>query len=167
MTELRPYQSAAVEWITPRQRGMVVAPAGSGKTIIAAHAAARVLRPGQRALWVANTREQVDQAVRAIQSTEGADGVGSYELVVAGAARRHQYAFEEEFQTINEILVSAFGGSSSAKDRARALRDARAKAKAGGTPPPKSVDSPQADASASASSSAGADDEAPQTKESP
>lgn len=72
---LRPYQVAAVDWITPRQRGMVVAPAGSGKTIIAAHAAARVLRPGQRALWVANTREQVDQAVRAIQSTEGAEGV--------------------------------------------------------------------------------------------
>ena len=75
MTTLRTYQEAAVDWLRFKRRGMVVAPAGSGKTVIAAHAAARVLQPYQRALWVANTREQVEQAVRAIQSTVGAGGV--------------------------------------------------------------------------------------------
>ena len=75
MTTLRQYQSSAVDWISQRNRGMVVAPAGSGKTIIAASAAARILRAGQTALWVANTKEQVDQATRAIQSTEGAADV--------------------------------------------------------------------------------------------
>ena len=55
------------------------------------------------------------------------DGVasGSYELVVAGAARRHQYAFDEEFVSLKEVLVAAFGTGDTAKDRARALRDAR------------------------------------------
>ena len=75
MADLRPYQAAAVDWLGPRKRGMVVAPAGSGKTIVAAAAAARVLTRGQKALWVANTREQVDQAVKAISSTPGAAGV--------------------------------------------------------------------------------------------
>jgi cytochrome c biogenesis protein len=55
---------------------------------------------------------------------------GGYELVVAGAARRHQYAFEEEFAAIKDVLVTAFGEAESAKDRARALRDARKKAAA-------------------------------------
>lgn len=72
---LRPYQAKAVDWIVSRNRGMVVAPAGSGKTIIASHAAARALTSGQRGLWVANTREQVDQAIAAISSTPGPEGV--------------------------------------------------------------------------------------------
>ncbi len=88
-----------------------------------------------------------------------------FELVVAGAARRHQYAFDEEFQTINEILVSAFGDGTSTKDRAKALREARARAK--GTGAAKSVESKQGDASASPASSASAADDASDTKESP
>ncbi|HEY1098602.1 MAG TPA: hypothetical protein VGF99_06725, partial [Myxococcota bacterium] len=54
---------------------------------------------------------------------------GRYELIVAGAARRHQYAFDEEFTGIKDVLVAAFGAGDTAKDRARALRDARAKQK--------------------------------------
>lgn len=54
---------------------------------------------------------------------------GSYEFVVAGAARRHQYAFDEEFVKIREILEAAFGKGESTADRARALRDARQKKK--------------------------------------
>jgi cytochrome c biogenesis protein len=53
---------------------------------------------------------------------------GGYDLIVAGAARRHQYAFEEEFAKIRELCVAAFGASDTA-DRARALRDARKAAK--------------------------------------
>lgn len=55
---------------------------------------------------------------------------GSYEFVLAGAARRHQYAFEEEFAAVKDVLVTAFGEGDSQKDRARALRDARKKASA-------------------------------------
>lgn len=50
---------------------------------------------------------------------------GNLELVVAGAARRHQYAFAEEFDKIREVLVAAFGAGESTADRARALRDKR------------------------------------------
>jgi cytochrome c biogenesis protein len=57
---------------------------------------------------------------------------GRYDLVVAGAARRHQYAFAEEFEKIREVLVLAFGAGESVADRARALRDKRrAEQKAG------------------------------------
>jgi cytochrome c biogenesis protein len=56
-------------------------------------------------------------------------GEGKYELIIAGAARRHQYAFEEEFGKIRERLVSVFGADDKAA-RARALRDKRAKERA-------------------------------------
>lgn len=75
MTVLRPYQAAAVDWLQSRKRGMVIAPAGAGKTVVAAAAAARKLVANQRALWIANTREQVDQAIKAMSSTEGPEGV--------------------------------------------------------------------------------------------
>lgn len=55
---------------------------------------------------------------------------GALELVVAGAARRHQYAFAEEFEKIREVLVTAFGTGESVADRARALREKRRAAKA-------------------------------------
>lgn len=60
---------------------------------------------------------------------ESKDQPGSYEFIVAGAARRHQYAFDEEFQKIREILETGFGKVESTADRARALRDARKAAK--------------------------------------
>lgn len=53
---------------------------------------------------------------------------GKLELIVAGAARRHQYAFEEEFGKIREKLSAAFGASDA--DRARALREQRKREKA-------------------------------------
>jgi cytochrome c biogenesis protein len=56
---------------------------------------------------------------------------GELELVVAGAARRHQYAFAEEFAKIEEVLVAAFGKGQRTADRARALRDKRKAEKAG------------------------------------
>lgn len=65
--KLRPYQSAAAAFLAARSKGLVVAPAGAGKTILAAAASQRVLKAGDRALWVANTREQVDQAIEAIK----------------------------------------------------------------------------------------------------
>ena len=34
---------------------------------------------------------------------------GGVELVVAGAARRHQYAFADEFERLQDVLVTAFG----------------------------------------------------------
>jgi cytochrome c biogenesis protein len=53
-------------------------------------------------------------------------GDGKLELIVAGAARRHQYAFEEEFGRIKDKLGEVFGVDDTA-DRARALRDKRAR----------------------------------------
>lgn len=63
---LRSYQLAAVRFLHTRQRGFIVAPAGSGKTVIAAEAAADCARTFDRVVWLANTREQCDQARAAI-----------------------------------------------------------------------------------------------------
>lgn len=60
--KLRPYQTTAVEFLLPRLRGFIVAPAGSGKTIMAANAAARTAQAFDRVVWLANTREQCEQA---------------------------------------------------------------------------------------------------------
>ena len=60
---LRPYQEAAVEFLLAAPRGFVVAPAGSGKTIIAASALKLALQSAYyaRFAWVANTIEQTEQ----------------------------------------------------------------------------------------------------------
>lgn len=55
---------------------------------------------------------------------ERADGM--IDVVIAGAARRHQYAFNEEFDKIKEVLSDAFGAPEpSTAERARALREQR------------------------------------------
>lgn len=68
---LRSYQVAAVDWLRVRKRGAVVAPAGSGKTLIAAGALAAVLQARTRngkvhIGWLANTLEQCQQARAAL-----------------------------------------------------------------------------------------------------
>jgi len=71
MITLRPYQERAITSITSVARGIVVAPAGSGKTIIAAAALDKVLRARirperARVCWIANTIEQCQQAQSAM-----------------------------------------------------------------------------------------------------
>ena len=83
--KLRPYQSKAVEFLLPRRRGFIVAPAGSGKTIMAAAAAARVASAFDRVVWLANTREQVEQARAACLGQRWPDPV---EIHVACVAAR-------------------------------------------------------------------------------
>jgi superfamily II DNA or RNA helicase len=68
---LRPYQGPATEWLYKRRAGLVIAPAGSGKTLIAAGAihrvvTARVRYEKPRIGWIANTLEQIEQAYVAI-----------------------------------------------------------------------------------------------------
>lgn len=69
--ELRPYQQKAVEWLCEHERGLVVAPAGAGKTIIAAAALSRVMgaEPEHNPTvgWMANTKEQCQQGDAAIR----------------------------------------------------------------------------------------------------
>lgn len=55
--------------------------------------------------------------------TENDDGTVT--LMVAGAARRHQFAFEEEFTKIRDRLTEVFGAEKSAAERARELREKR------------------------------------------
>ena len=63
---LRSYQLAAVQFLHPRRSGFIVAPAGSGKTVIAAEAASDVAQTFDRIVWLANTKEQCEQAEAAI-----------------------------------------------------------------------------------------------------
>ena len=72
---LRDYQEEAVGFLTFRTRGFIQAPAGSGKTIIGAAALAQRAISGDKVYWLANTREQCDQGIAAIQSMPGAQGV--------------------------------------------------------------------------------------------
>ena len=76
MAILRDYQQEAVLFLFPLNRGCVVAPAGSGKTIIAAEAAAnaccRQWALHQRTIklvWLCNTKEQKEQGERALMAT--------------------------------------------------------------------------------------------------
>jgi superfamily II DNA or RNA helicase len=86
MFEARPYQTAAIDFLTQpiRTRALIVAPAGSGKTAIAAQALSRICVPNTRVAWLANTVEQVDQGIAAIARTNGADGVDFLVACVAG-----------------------------------------------------------------------------------
>jgi cytochrome c biogenesis protein len=59
---------------------------------------------------------------------------GTLEVVFGGAARRHQYAFEEEFSGLNELWTAAFGAAESKADRARALRAQRASSPSSSSP---------------------------------
>lgn len=68
---LRSYQVEPVAILSRRKRAMVIAPAGSGKTVIAAAALDRVLRAVVRDRkvkvgWLANTQEQCQQAKAAL-----------------------------------------------------------------------------------------------------
>lgn len=69
---LRPYQQEAVDFLTTHRRAFLVAPAGSGKTVVGAFAAAQCAVLGnisaERIAWVANTKEQVEQARTALES---------------------------------------------------------------------------------------------------
>ena len=70
---LEPYQLAAAQWLAKQKRGAVIAPAGAGKTLVAAKAIALVLearpRTGKVKIgWVAFTREQVEQAWKALNA---------------------------------------------------------------------------------------------------
>lgn len=68
---LTDYQQKAVDWLCEHERGLVVAPAGSGKTVIAAAALARVMgaEPEHNPTvgWMANTKEQRQQGDAAIR----------------------------------------------------------------------------------------------------
>ncbi|MBI1946744.1 MAG: cytochrome c biogenesis protein ResB [Deltaproteobacteria bacterium] len=63
-------------------------------------------------------------------------GDGKLELVIAGAARRHQYAFADEFARLRTTVAAAFGEGERKADRARALREQRRIAKLGDNPKP-------------------------------
>jgi superfamily II DNA or RNA helicase len=68
MITLRDYQQKAVDAVMPVKKGIVVAPAGSGKTIIMA-SIIKELNPG-RTLWLAHTTEQVEQGKAACEAVK-------------------------------------------------------------------------------------------------
>lgn len=73
---LEPYQKVAVRFLSSFRRALLQSPAGSGKTIMAAFAIAAVLVKKPRSSrvrvgWIANTREQCDQANAALDACPG------------------------------------------------------------------------------------------------
>lgn len=87
---LEPYQAAASDWISRRRRGLVIAPAGSGKTIIAAAALARVIKAKKRDRcvsigWLCNTLEQAEQAEVALAGFSALRDMARWEVSCAAA----------------------------------------------------------------------------------
>jgi superfamily II DNA or RNA helicase len=74
---LRPYQQRAVEWAKTGADGLIVAPAGCGKTVIASHIIKYLQhgRPGWRFGWLAPTRETCDQARASLRAVGVPDEV--------------------------------------------------------------------------------------------
>lgn len=72
MCNLRPYQVRAVEWLCEHDRGILVLAAGGGKTLTLSGALDRCMgyEPEHNPTigWIANTREQVDQAWTALRA---------------------------------------------------------------------------------------------------
>jgi DNA repair protein RadD len=70
MITLRPYQKQAVNAMARHKRAICVAPAGSGKTIIAAECVRRFVDAcmiDPIVMWIAHTKEQVQQGREAVQ----------------------------------------------------------------------------------------------------
>lgn len=65
-SKLRSYQVEPVRWLAKQSRGLLIAPAGSGKTRMALTALNDAWIPESRILWLAHTREQVAQAEAAM-----------------------------------------------------------------------------------------------------
>ena len=86
---LRPYQARAITWLSTRKRGIVCAPAGSGKTLMAAGALEKVVLSVPRAQkvrvgWIAHTIEQKEQALTALEQFPALNE--TCDIVVACAA---------------------------------------------------------------------------------
>lgn len=71
--KVRPYQHQAAEWLSRRKRGAIIARAGLGKTVILAYSLdmaikSRIRGRKVRIGWMANTREQCQQAQKAMDA---------------------------------------------------------------------------------------------------
>ena len=96
--ELRPYQAAAVAAVRERfaagdRATLVVLPTGTGKTVVFAEVARRVVAKGRRALVLAHRRELLDQAIGKLAATgvraeleQGPARAGDGPVVVASVA---------------------------------------------------------------------------------
>ena len=89
---LRPYQSLAVDrvesaWQRGRRAPLLVAPTGSGKTIIAVEIIRRAVDRGQRVMFLAPRRELIDQAYDKLTASGFWPNV-----VMAGDGRRSDFA---------------------------------------------------------------------------
>ena len=78
---LRPYQQAAIDSFfsalrNGRRRGLIVAPTGAGKTVIASAIVAKGVAAGRRVLLLAHTEELVDQLADMVREMTSIDSVG-------------------------------------------------------------------------------------------
>ena len=93
MIALRPYQTDAVDrardaFRAGQRRILIVAPTGSGKTVIAAHIVASAVARGKRVVFVAHRRELVNQAFGKLRDA----GLVSVGVIMAGDRRRNPVA---------------------------------------------------------------------------
>ena len=137
---LRDYQEPAVKVLSVTKRGIVKAPAGSGKTIIGAAALAQWSFPRHlchnrkmKIAWVANTNEQVDQAKAACARFDiiaraaavdyfcyaGAPSMAGYDLAILDECH---HCAAPEYRKMLDYHEGARWGLSATPDRADDLK---------------------------------------------
>lgn len=88
---LEPYQDEAATFLSRRKRALLISPAASGKTIMLAAALDRALSARQRDRlvrvgWMANTREQIQQAAAALAQFPDIARLAEVKLACSAAA---------------------------------------------------------------------------------
>lgn len=105
MTPLRPYQQRAfagvhAKWSTGHQRVCLVAPTGSGKTVMGSALVQSARDHGESVLWVAHRTELVSQAGERLRAVFGHDAVG----YIAPGAELQPYA-PVQVATVQTLLA--------------------------------------------------------------
>src|SRR5690606_12278947 len=110
LAELRPYQKEAVERFLKYRSGLIVLPAGAGKTVCGLACA---FYTGQRTVWITHTKELAEQAVERFEDLLGVEpgliGDGSrtigQEVTVANINSLAKMDLSELAQDVGLVVV--------------------------------------------------------------
>ena len=95
---LRPYQDQAADFLYERDRAMILAPVGAGKTAITLTAMQAMLKDGHARRFLVLAPKRVAASVWSVEQLKWAPGVTL--AVAVGAAKQRQAAFESDAQVV-------------------------------------------------------------------
>ena len=95
---LRPYQDAAADFLNERDRAMILAPVGAGKTAITLTAMQAMLKDGHARRFLVLAPKRVAASVWSVEQLKWAPSVTL--AVAVGSAKQRQAAFESDAQVV-------------------------------------------------------------------